>query len=454
MTVSDDVCTGPAGRSAGGTQTNHENFKVWNGRLVHEVQVNGIHWSSSIAAPDIDTGDPKGSWWRSYLTGSVPESTRSTPKTLRAIDLFCGCGGLAAGVSQFASEVGVRIVTELAVDEDVGATAVYAANHETRLRRHDSVSSLVDFRVRGWGESAEFVFEPELIHPEIADVSLGADLLIAGPPCQGHSNLNNRTRRQDKRNLLYLTIPAFALAAKTRVAIIENVPEVEHDQNDVVGTARSLFANNGYKVETGVLDAAAMGWPQTRRRFFLIATLDSSPVPLRTVTTTLSEEHPRALSWALQDIIHCADEGPMDRLADLSLENRRRVDWLFENDEYDLADHVRPLSQMNGTTYRSVYGRMKRDAPAPTITTGFMTPGRGRFIHPTERRTLSPKEAARLQGFPDAYSFVTDSANPPSRASLCKWIGDAVPMPLGYGAAVSALLTYSKLALTAGTQRD
>ena len=68
-----------------------------------------------------------------------------------------------------------------------------------------------------------------------------------------------------------------------------------------------------------------------------------------------------------------------------------------------------------------------------------MTPGQGRYIHPTQRRVLTAREAARLQGFPDTYDFAPDPENPPTKASLSKWIGDAVPMPLGYAAALSAL---------------
>ena len=90
-------------------------------------------------------------------------------------------------------------------------------------------------------------------------------------------------------------------------------------------------------------------------------------------------------------------------------------------------------------SYTSVYGRMRPNEPAPTITTGFTTPGRGRFVHPTNRRTLTPREAAVIQGFPLTYRFVTESGSPPSRSQLAKWIGDAVPMPLGYAAALSAL---------------
>lgn len=77
--------------------------------------------------------------------------------------------------------------------------------------------------------------------------------------------------------------------------------------------------------------------------------------------------------------------------------------------------------------------------PAYLTVLGFMTPGRGRYVHPYERRTLSAAEAARLQGFPDAYDFRPDRNRQPSRAQLAKWIGDAVTAPLGYAAALSAL---------------
>ena len=118
---------------------------------------------------------------------------------------------------------------------------------------------------------------------------------------------------------------------------------------------------------------------------------------------------------------------------------RERMDWLFDNDQHDLALAERPDCHQGGTSYGAVYGRMHSDRPAPTITTGFTTPGRGRFVHPTERRTLTAAEAARLQGFPDGYVFRPDPNRRPTRAQLAKWIGDAVTAPLGYAAALSAL---------------
>jgi DNA (cytosine-5)-methyltransferase 1 len=79
------------------------------------------------------------------------------------------------------------------------------------------------------------------------------------------------------------------------------------------------------------------------------------------------------------------------------------------------------------------------DRPAPTLTTGYLTPGRGRFIHPKDPRTLTPHEAARIQGFPDWFDFCAVPDREPSRKELGTWIGNAVPTILGYAAGLSAL---------------
>jgi DNA (cytosine-5)-methyltransferase 1 len=124
---------------------------------------------------------------------------------------------------------------------------------------------------------------------------------------------------------------------------------------------------------------------------------------------------------------------------ELSEENQRRIDYLFDNGLHDLPPSERPDCHKEGTTYNAVYGRLHHDRPAPTITTGFLTPGRGRYIHPTQRRVLTPLEAARIQGFPDTYRFHLSLDLPASKQKLGKWIGDAVPLPLGHAAGISAM---------------
>ena len=424
-----------------------ERFRQEGSRLIHTLSVGALDITSCVETSARTASglggqpDPKGAWWSTYLGGArpTPVAEAASVRRLRAVDLFCGAGGLALGITQLAAELGARVVTELIADSDAEAIAVYAANHDTRLRCTKSVTSLIDYRVRGRAADASFIYPPEFLDPRLAEAVAGIDVVMAGPPCQGHSNLNNRTRRSDKRNSYYLTVPAFAVAADARMAIIENVPDVEHDDRQVLDTAQQLFEAADYAVVRGTLRADAMGWPQTRRRSFLVARRDAAPIPLEAIADVLADAKPRTLEWAIGDLFDCEGDSPMDVASELSAENRERVDWLFDHGEHDLPNSQRPECHRGGTTYGAVYGRMHLGRPAPTITTGFMTPGRGRYVHPTRRRTLTPREAARIQGFPDTYQFVTDPQRPPPRAKLSKWIGDAVPMPLGYGAALSAL---------------
>lgn len=141
---------------------------------------------------------------------------------------------------------------------------------------------------------------------------------------------------------------------------------------------------------------------------------------------------PKGVMWAIADLmdLEVAAE-PFDTAPIPSSENRKRIDWLFENDAHNLDNSERPLCHRDGTTYTAVYGRMHADRPAPTITTGIGTPGQGRFIHPLRPRLVTPHEAARIQGFPDGYGFL-EKDRPAKRKDLAKWIGDAVPAPMGY----------------------
>lgn len=422
--------------------------------LSRTVSFGGASLRSHIVLPDDEIHlaqearrDLLGAWWKASLRGVVPEAdhlsaTRSL--AVRAVDLFAGAGGLMVGVRNLASEAGCRVVCELAVDTDADALSVHARNHRTRMLSTESVASLVDYRIRGTGTAATFEYPPVLLDDPIASACADVDVVLAGPPCQGHSNLNNHSRRSDRRNLLYLTVPAFAVACRARAVVIENVPSVIHDESQVVQAARALLEACGYAVTDGIVAADALGWPQTRRRHFLVARLMTAevaaePVPLESVQAALSDSPPRSVLWAIGGQQELSRDPALHEATDLTASNRDRVQWLFDNDEHDLALHERPDCHQDGTSYGAVYGRMHAERPSPTITTGYMTPGRGRFVHPTKPRTLTPAEAARLQGFPDDYCFRPSPGRSASRSQLAKWIGDAVAMPLGYAAALSAL---------------
>jgi DNA (cytosine-5)-methyltransferase 1 len=415
-----------------------ERFSVNGANLVKTLVTPAGEHVSRRSVP-IDSSDLRGSWLRGYLLGVPPVVDGPPFPSVRTAELFCGPGGLALGFGEACLELGSHLESEAACDHDAGAVAVFASNHRTKIRSAKSASELVDHQIRGMGEKARYVYDPEFIDPEWQPLVGRIDAVLAGPPCQGHSNLNNHTRRTDRRNELYFTVPAVAIAAAADIVIIENVPAVVHDRSQVVRTTETLLRDHGYHVEAGVLSAAKMGWPQTRQRFFMIGRRSAPPLPLAEVQAALSTGPQHDVMWAIHDLLDKPFDHRLHIETELSEENQRRIKFLFDNDLYDLPNTERPECHQDGTSYGAVYGRLYPGRPAGTLTTGFLTPGRGRYIHPLAQRTLTPWEAARLQGFPDSYNFFPDPKNPTTKLKLTKWIGDAVPMPLGYAAGLSAL---------------
>lgn len=401
------------------------------------VRINGHSFSTSIKA-DPETPDPSLSWWRSYFRGERPKPNAALTRQVRVIDLFSGCGGLALGVTEGMRAAGLSPAIELAADVDDDGLQVYSHNLKPKRVFHGSVTSLVDFQVFGQGEEAEFAYPPAVLNPDLEESIGKIDILCAGPPCQGHSNLNNHSRREDPRNLLYLSVPALAVGMGIPIVIIENVPEVTADRFNVVGAAVSLLKSAGYGVTTGVIHSQTLGCAQTRRRFFLIASKLGKPQELSDVLKAI-QRPPVDLKWAIHDLRNVPAEGIMNTTPVMSPENQRRIDYLFDTEGFDLPNEVRPDCHKDGHTYGSVYGRLRWDKPSQTITTGFLTPGRGRYIHPENRRVLTPHEAARIQAFPDSFEFTVPNAPAPSRTRLTKWIGDAVPSVMGYAAALCAV---------------
>lgn len=90
------------------------------------------------------------------------------------------------------------------------------------------------------------------------------------------------------------------------------------------------------------------------------------------------------------------------------------------------GENFTSLEETINSVHSGSYGRLCWDEQAPTITTRFDTPAGGRFIHPVENRTLSPREAARIQSFPDDFVFYGN------KTSICKMIGNAVPPKVSY----------------------
>lgn len=426
-----------------------ENYFNSDGKILRALVQAGVTLPGSAVEDLADEGVVGSSaWWQSFLRGGTVFSDLQAANRppIRSVDAFCGCGGLTLGAMQAAIAVGRRLESVAAIDVDAEGLEVHRANFGTKHILHSNASSLVDWHATGDGKQALFAYEPEIIDEVLAQEVGKVDLFLAGPPCQGHSNLNNRTRREDPRNILYVTAVAIGVALRAKAIVMENVPDVVNDKSDVVATARALLATSGYKwIDSCVLATDQLGGAQTRKRYFLVATLeDVNGAPNLKQVSQILKQPPRPLSWAISDLLNADNDGPrasiMDTVPAMSAENAVRIKHLFDNDLHVLPDEVRPDSHKNGHTYPSVYGRLWWDKPAGTVTTGFLTPGRGRHIHPLKPRVVTPREAARIQTFPDTFKFVVDSNVPPSRSSLTKWIGDAVPPLLGYAATLPLLL--------------
>lgn len=143
---------------------------------------------------------------------------------------------------------------------------VYARSLPVRCRIAASLATIVDYAVDQDGGSAVFDYPPEIMEDDLAAVVGGTDLLIAGPPCQGHSNLNNHTRRNDPRNDLFVATAAIAVGLGTKAVVIENVPGVIRSHGDVVELARRLLLAEGYAVADRMLRMNGLGGWQTRAR--------------------------------------------------------------------------------------------------------------------------------------------------------------------------------------------
>lgn len=345
----------------------------------------------------------------------------SGDRTVRVVDLFSGGGGLTLGAAEAARRVGLATSVVLAVEVDQGAHDVYKLNFPKAALERADVSTLFD---------GELGTKSTDVEKRVAKRVGHVDILLAGPPCQGHSDLNNKTRRKDLRNALYLRVARAAEVLRPTFVVVENVPTVRHDEDAVVAKVMAALQEADYVVADEVLDLVRFGVPQRRRRHILVGVLDGliePTVPL-SMESACSVHAARSVRWAIGDLLDMATRTGPDAPSTPSATNLARMQWLIDHDEHDLPNSKRPKCHRDKQhTYKSMYGRLKWDEPAPTITTGFGSMGQGRFVHPVAARTITPHEAARLQTLPDFFNLDETKG----RGVWAMIIGNAVPPLLG-----------------------
>jgi DNA (cytosine-5)-methyltransferase 1 len=323
--------------------------------------------------------------------------TKAAP---RAIDLFCGCGGLTVGLKR----AGFKVIG--AVDVDQRAIESYRANHRG---------------IRVW--------ETDISKLSVTDVQKGLRLkhgqleLLAGcPPCQGFSNLRTRNgarRRYDMRNSLIDEFLRFVRELLPKAVLLENVPALADHWR--FSRFRRELAELGYSSTYAIQDAADFGVAQRRRRLIYLGVRGRQPKLPKAART------PRTVRDVIADLKKPGLSG--DRLHDLP-ENRsesvRRLIRAIPKDGGSRLQLPRRLwleCHLATDGFRDVYGRMQWRSPAPTITSGCHNPSKGRFLHPSQNRTITLREAAMLQGFPYSYKF-SESAG---KEELALQIGNALP---------------------------
>lgn len=353
---------------------------------------------------------------RAFLRRRKRPPATETGHVVRVVDLFCGCGGMSIGLQEAARRLGYRLSIPLALDSDAAVADIYKANLPGAVTRGDDVRTTFEGTLDGPLTAAE---------QKIKQATGSVDVLLGGPPCQGHSDLNNHTRRKDPKNALYLLMARAAEVLRPKIVVVENVPPVQRDNTGVVQATQNALTRAGFEVAGQVLDLRRVGVPQRRQRYVLLASSIPEVSPARVLDHLSKPGHPdRTVRWAIDDLAELDGQTVYDTPSRATRTNEKRIDYLFEHGRYDLPNSERPECHRDGDhSYVSMYGRLQWDKPAQTITTGFGSMGQGRYVHPGQRRTITPHEAARLQSFPDWFDFGQGG----HRSLLAKVIGNAVP---------------------------
>lgn len=256
------------------------------------------------------------------------------------------------------------------------------------------------------------------------------DLLAGGPPCQGFS-LQRRGDRQDERNLLVLRYLEWIETMRPRAFLIENVAAIKSIRGSHLLKAVSEHAEAlGYVMHSTILNAAEYGVPQRRRRAFIVGLLDNEtfrwPVPLVGAPPTVGDAIRDLPSPPLDGSPHpnVPNHYRESRLSKTNIERIRHVPPGGGREH--LPPHLQLACHQNGHRHLDTYGRLAWDEPAVTITARFDSFTRGKFGHPAEDRSITLREGARLQTFPDDFVFLGN------REQGARLIGNAVPPVLAH----------------------
>lgn len=363
-------------------------------------------------------------------------------RKLNILDIFCGTGALSYGLTH--SNSSFQVVGGIDLNQSASETA--AANHPGAKIICDDINNFTAMQMAD-------------------EIGISrVDMIVGGPPCQGFSSIRP-TRGQgleDPRNFLYKKFVGYVSALRPTVFLMENVVGiVGANGGELLNSIIMSFNEVGYDVDWRVLNAANFGVPQKRERFFMLGVKRSAvsssiinfPTPThkfsgRVIGTRVKEKYiqnpveglaavtlwdalsdlPRLQSGELSE--HYA-HAPLNSYQLLRRMNAPKVLSLHQaaSHSFKMLEVIKHSGHSKSclpeglvtSGYSSCYSRLEKDEPATTITVKFTSPASSKCIHPIDNRAITPREAARLQSFDDAFVFRG------SKTDVASQIGNAVP---------------------------
>ncbi len=320
---------------------------------------------------------------------------------MQAVDIFSGAGGMSVGATQ----AGISI--KYAVEFDPHAALTYRSNHpQTQVINED---------IRKIGISEMTDLDPDV-----------PTILFGGPPCQGFSTSNQKTRNVDnKNNWLFKEYLRFAKELNPEWIVFENVKGLQDTAGGVfLKKIKKAFQRQKYTVSIFILNAADFGVPQKRERLFLIGSKHGHKitVPKSDALSIVSvaeaiADLPTLVNGAQENILEYGKTPPsifaeslrskagscsghlVTNNSELILERYKHVpqggNW------EDIPEYLMLNYADRSRCHTGIYHRLSEQKPS--IVVGNFR--KNMLIHPTQDRGLSVREAARLQSFPDSYDF-------------------------------------------------
>lgn len=341
--------------------------------------------------------------------------------SFKILDLFSGAGGFSYGMD---SVNGFKTV--LATDNNLPSLITLKANFMNTEIIHGDITSDIT--------KNEIIYKSK---------KLGVNMIIGGPPCQGFSLKGKNLGLKDKRNFLFLEFYNIVKELKPEIFILENVKNIIKAANGYfINEIKNIFSNLGYFINFDILNASDFGIPQNRERAIIIGSLKQNIL----LPTVLSKKK-ISVKDAISDLAYL-ESGKGELESDYKIKPLSFYQEKMRKDSAKLFNHKAtshnpmalyklslippekgkeylPKHLLGKQKFNTTWSRLEWNNQSPTIDTRFDTPSNGKNSHPELNRAITPREAARLQSFPDKFIFLGN------KTEICKQIGNAVPPLLG-----------------------